>query len=416
MNNDTGRLWSARWLYLGFVLTGIGTTLLGCLLPNLITTWHMNDSRAGMLFAAQFAGASFGAAFVSHDYFKSIVRGYVLLIAGAGLIAYFADSSRSLLFLIFGLGLGLTMTATSMLTGSTFPMKRGAALSLLNACWCFGALLCPMVASLWTTRWPAAKLFLALAVAFAVVVLLNRRVHSALASDFSDAGVERGQFPLMLILSFALVAFLYVGVEASVSGWMMAYVGRLTAAHNPLPPIAVSCFWIALLCGRAIAPVVLRRISEAKLLIASTLGAFASVLLLVLNYTPLGIVLSATSSGLAFGPIYPLCLAKVLSLAKDSPRTKWIFGISGLGGALLPWLTGELSANNESLSIGLFVPLCALGIMLVLELFIGLRSSLLGATKEVCRGRRISNSVVGLVSGRINVWRRERDSNPRYRC
>jgi len=172
-----------------------------------------------------------------------------------------------------------------------------------------------------------------------------------------------------------LVAFLYVGVEVSVGGWMMAYVRRVSAAHDAWPPLAVSSFWIALLCGRVIAPTVLRRISEAELLTASLLGAFVSVLLLILNRTPFGIVLSAASSGLAFGPIYPLCLAKVLALANDSPRTKWIFGISGLGGALLPWLTGTLSANNGSLSVGLTIPLSALGIMLVIQLFITQRSS-----------------------------------------
>src|SRR6266852_3123602 len=375
---DPSRAWSVRWLFLGFVLTGVGTTLLGCILPALSKIWHMNDDRAGILFAAQFSGAAFGASFVSHDYFGSVVRGYLLLIASALSIAYFADSSRVWHFVVFGLGLGLTMTATSMLTGSTFRAHRGAALSLLNACWGLGAVLCPAMTSLWIRRWTPGKLFLTLAVALVIVLLLIGRRRSAFPSNRRDpSDAERGPFPLHLILGVALIAFLYVGVEVSVSGWMMSYVHRLTASGNPWPPIAVSCFWIALLCGRAVAPAVLQRMSEADLLTASVLAAFISVLLLLLNRTPLGIVLSATSSGLALGPIYPLCLAKVLALANDSPKTKWIFGISGLGGALLPWLTGKLSAHNGSLTIGLIVPLFALGIMLVHQLGITQRSSLL---------------------------------------
>jgi fucose permease len=368
---DRARSWSIGWLYAGFVLTGFGTTLLGCLLPTLMISWRINDSRAGILFAAQFTGAALGATLVSRDLFNSILRGYILLIAGAASIAYFGNSPYVVLFFVFGLGLGLAMTASSMLMGSLFRTHRGSVLSILNACWCLGAVLCPVVASWWIRRLPAANLFFALAITALVVLVFLRRI----SPDSADAGFNvpaysvRGS-ALAVILSFALIAFLYVGVEASVSGWMMAYVRRLTLVQNSWPPLTVSCFWIALLCGRAIAPVVLRPLSEDDLLTLCVAGAFASVLLLILNRTPVGIVLSAASAGLLLGPIYPLCLAKVLALSNDSPKTKWIFGTSGLGGALLPWLTGKRSADKRSLSLGLMVPLLALGIMLIQVVFV----------------------------------------------
>jgi FHS family glucose/mannose:H+ symporter-like MFS transporter len=66
-------------------------------------------------------------------------------------------------------------------------------------------------------------------------------------------------------------------------------------------------------------------------------------------------------------PIFPLCLAKVLKLTHNSPDSKWIFAISGLGGAVLPWITGELSAHTGSLRIGLLVPVFALGAMMILD-------------------------------------------------
>jgi FHS family glucose/mannose:H+ symporter-like MFS transporter len=186
---------------------------------------------------------------------------------------------------------------------------------------------------------------------------------------------DQGRSPLLLIAAFALVGFLYVGVEASVSGWMMAYVRRHAAAHDVLAPVAVSCFWIALLCGRAIALAVLRRISEEQLLNISLLGAFIAVLFLVIGRSPLSIIFAATVSGLLRGPIYPLCLAKILAFANDSPRTKWIFGICGFGGALLPWLTGKLSTYRGSLSVGLIIPLAALALMIFLELLAAQKSS-----------------------------------------
>jgi fucose permease len=355
-------------MYVGFVLTGLGTTLLGCALPTLIANWHLNDARAGGLFAAQFAGSALGAALVTHDFFHSIIRGYVLLAVGALSLACFNGSPRSWLFLIFGLGLGLTMTATSMLTSALFPANRGAALSLLNACWGLGAVLCPGLVSFWVFRWGIATLYLAFGLVSAVVLLFAKRLPPAMSPNSTiGSGMAGGRSPLRLITAFALVGFLYVGVEASVSGWMMAYVRRLTSAHDLWAPVAVSCFWIALLGGRAVAPALLRRISEEQLLSISLGCAFVGVLLLIGDRSGLTIILSATISGLVLGPIYPLCLAKILALANDSPRTKWIFGACGFGGALLPWLTGKISAYKGSLSVGLVVPLGALAVMILLQ-------------------------------------------------
>jgi MFS transporter, FHS family, glucose/mannose:H+ symporter len=368
--HNTVRSRLVRWLYVGSVLTGAGTTLLGCMLPALIAQWHMNDARAGVLFAAQFSGAALGALLVGHDYFRSLVRGYLLLIGSGLSLALFADYSPVMLFLIFGFGLGLTMTATSLLTGRMFSERRGAVLSLLNAYWGLGAVLCPGLVSLWTRRWAPEKLFFALVISAGItfLLLMNARRPGGFteSADLIGSGVR--PWPTRPILNLAFVAFLYVGVETSVSGWMMAYVHRSVTLGSAWPPIAVSSFWIALICGRAVTPAVLRRISETGLLTASVAGALGSVLLLLLNRTPFGMVLSAAASGLALGPIYPLCLAQILTLSNDSPRVKWVFASAGFGGALLPWLTGRLSAFDGSLSAGLIVPLLTLGIMLVLQL------------------------------------------------
>src|SRR5579884_3198098 len=75
-------------LYFGFVLTGIGTTLLGCALPALSAAWKLNDSASGLLFAAQFIGSSSGALLVQSRLDSSILRGYFLLVACSTLIAF----------------------------------------------------------------------------------------------------------------------------------------------------------------------------------------------------------------------------------------------------------------------------------------------------------------------------------------
>ena len=176
-----------------------------------------------------------------------------------------------------------------------------------------------------------------------------------------------GHIQLRSVLIIAIIGFLYVGTEVSISGWMMTYVGRLPISSQAWAPIATSCFWVALLCGRTLVPIVVRWLSEAQLLTSSLAAAFLCAVLLLLSRVPLAIVLSATLAGLMLAPIFPLALAKVLTLSHGSPETKWVFAISGLGGAVLPWITGELSDHSGSLRIGLLVPVFALGTMIILD-------------------------------------------------
>src|SRR5579884_1181261 len=147
-------------LYFGFVLTGIGTTLLGCALPALSAAWKLNDSASGLLFAAQFIGSSSGALLVQSRLDSSILRGYSLIIAGGILISVLRGHLAPLFFVVFGLGLGQAMTATSMTFGRIYSSSRGASLSLLNAAWGFGAVICPWIASFWARFRPSDWLFL----------------------------------------------------------------------------------------------------------------------------------------------------------------------------------------------------------------------------------------------------------------
>jgi fucose permease len=148
---------------------------------------------------------------------------------------------------------------------------------------------------------------------------------------------------------------------------MMTYVHRMPTSSKLWAPIAASSFWIALVCGRALVPVALKWTSEARLFTSSLTIAFIGIILLLLSHTLVAIVLSVVLAGLMLGPIFPLCMATALTLTNDSLKTKWIFAVPGLGGAVLAWMTGRVSAYDGSLRAGLMVPAFALGAMIVLR-------------------------------------------------
>jgi fucose permease len=356
-------------LYFGFVLTGIGTNLLGCILPALSAAWNLSDSHSGFFFTAQFAGSSTGALLMQSDLNKSILRGYLLLIAGAIAFAFCHGHFAAFFLFCFGLGLGSVMTATSMLFGRMYTTKRGASLSLLNAFWGLGAVACPLIATAWEKFHSSNSLYLGMALAAAVplfLLVLHSSYLSRLRDEVTILSGRKSKFSLLIPL--AIFAFLYVGVESSISGWMMTYIHRLPLSSGLYAPIATSLFWIALLIGRSVAPVVLQKISETALLTITLCILLASNGLLLLSYTPFMSLTSASLAGLMMAPIFPLCLSRVLAIASGPSESRWVFAVSGLGGAVLPWITGQVATVFGSLRTGLAVPLVAGVVMLLLQL------------------------------------------------
>ncbi len=368
------RLISVMWLHVAFAATGFGTTLLGCLLPALHSAWNLTDAQAGFLFACQFTGASLGALLVREDLFRSIQQGYLVMVASAVVLGTLHGYAAAVVFFFFGIGMGWAMTAINMVGGTVFE-RPGAALSLLNASWSVGAALSPVLAVRWGRYWPPMRIYFVVAVGFAAIALILRHYRvNLLGNSVRRVRVSQRATPWLLIAGFSLLAFLYVGVEVSVSGWMMTFVHRLPIGGGLWAALITSCFWLALLCGRLLAPAALLQVSESRLLLAAMIVACCSVISILLNHSPTAIFLSAVSAGLALAPIFPLCASRVLALTHQSPQTKWLFSVAGMGGAILPWLTGRLSTRTGSLRDGLLVPVVALGIMIVCFVLIARRS------------------------------------------
>jgi MFS transporter, FHS family, glucose/mannose:H+ symporter len=358
--------WLEPLLHLGFALTGVGTVLLGSILPRLSAQWHLRDKDAGLLLLVQFAMSASGALLVRRNFWKTLAWGYGLMSGGA--FAVFLLQQRSLpAFGVFGLGLGLAMTSTTMLTSRRYPQRMGAALALLNFSWSAGSVACPLLAAQFLRHATGSTVFVLVgltALPFAFLPLLGDRddLHASAVPGPAPAGLREAT----TIVYFAFLAFLYVGIEATVGNWMSTYASRTTAWSAARSTLAVAVFWAALLLGRALTPVMLTRVPEQRLYRVSVFATIAGVLVLLSAHTPLTILSGAAVTGLSLAPLFPLILALFLAEIGESNNTGWVFAVAGLGGAVLSWLTGIVSSDTGSLRIGLLVPGSAALLMLLM--------------------------------------------------
>ena len=69
-------------MHAAFVLAGLGTMLLGPILPLLSRQWQMRDAQSGLLLLAQFCGATVGGATVSSRLRRDLLVGFLAAAAG----------------------------------------------------------------------------------------------------------------------------------------------------------------------------------------------------------------------------------------------------------------------------------------------------------------------------------------------
>ncbi len=137
-----------RLLFVGFVVNGVVTVILGPILPVLIARWGLNDSQAGAFFPTQFIGSWLGtlvssAVIARKGYRLPIGIGYAMLglgVAGLSSPNIFGALAATA---VFGFGYGMLTPGTNLYIAETGGARRAAALSLVNFTWGIGAVACP---------------------------------------------------------------------------------------------------------------------------------------------------------------------------------------------------------------------------------------------------------------------------------
>lgn len=361
-------------LYLSFILIGICTTILGPILPALSARWNMNDAHAGSLFTAQFIGSSLGGLLAAIQPFKSTAIGFIAVALGLALLTVSTPLVAVPVLFMYGLGVGLVLTGINLTVSSMAGGNRGTALSWLNFFWSLGATICPLLAAVFIGHrlLPAFLLVLpACCVCMAVLVVLRGQLKTAAASPHTASTESADRSVRFFVAYFAALLFLYVGIETALGGWLSTLATRLPhpGAMGAFAISASSFFWLALLVGRGLSPLLLKLVPETVLQPLAVACSVASICLLLVARSYTDIAIASSLVGFSLAPVFPLSLSFFLSHADKSKSAGMVFAICGLGGAALPWMTGAVSSYRHSLQWGLSIPLVAALFMLGLSLY-----------------------------------------------
>ncbi|MDE2979030.1 MAG: hypothetical protein OXU63_16140 [Acidobacteriota bacterium] len=376
-------------LYAGFLLTGVATVLLGPLLPELSREWSLPVDELAPLFVAQFLASALGSLLSSYRQGLSLVLGYLLIGVGLLSLAIAAWPLAVAAVAATGLGLGLAIPATNLRVAHSQPARRGAALSSLNLVWGAGAVACPLLFAVRPrgTSSDAVLVILAVAAGLVLVLLLRTpggaeaRADLAGASAPSRSAAPAGQ--AVALVAIAAILFLYVGIENAVGGWLVSLADQFQPARTAASLWIGSGFWAALLASRAIAPLLLRRISEPALYATGIALAGAGLFGLLAGRSQAQVAVAAVAVGAGLAPLFPLTVSFLaeLTAATRSRSTGWVFALAGTGGAALHWLTARIAGGADRLAAGFVAPMAGLALLALLALLFGLLRRLGGTTQ-----------------------------------
>jgi MFS transporter, FHS family, glucose/mannose:H+ symporter len=364
-------------VHAGFVLTGIVTTMLGPLLPILSMRWTLSDRQAGYLFTAQFASSTLGvmsstAMVRKFGHRATLLLGLILMAAGTGMLAQGSWGPGLISICLYGAGMGVTAPTSNLLISDLNSTRRASALNWLNFSWGVGAVGCPFIVAMLQPLNHIAWFLYGTALQLVVIAVLVAGVQ--FPADLIHCPPTHAprmnpwKSPFVVILG--TLFFVYGGTENSLGGWVASYARRLESGPASAWVMTPSLFWGALVVGRALAPIILRKIGETTLASGSLALATGGVTVLLAAQSTAGVLLGAGMAGFGLSCVFPISIAMLAHwFGEMASRVGGLmFALAGLGGASLPWLVGALSTHFGKLQSGLFVPLAGSATMLLLYL------------------------------------------------
>jgi MFS transporter, FHS family, glucose/mannose:H+ symporter len=358
---------SIFWLAAGFLLAGLGTVMLGPIMPTLLHDWRLTDQQGGLLLAAKFVGAFLGGVLVPRQLRLGVLGGMVFAGAGFGAFALCGGLlSWAVCLFVSGFGLGQIIASTNIVVGRRYREHTGSALASVNFFWSLGAVACGLIAAAALPRFHLRGPLLAFAGLFLVTGLgglLNPSRDAANETEPSMADAEG--LPARALMRFAVLLFLYGGLETCMTGWLTTYTLRFSDVRLLGGQSAIVLLWSALTAGRAISSAALRVMREATLQrIGLGLSALLIAALVTTRHGPL-LSLYCVLLGLSLAPFFPTTFALLMKRRPTAREAGFILAVSGLGAALFPWMMGFVSTQSGSLRIAMAVP-AALALALLL--------------------------------------------------
>ncbi len=365
---------------------GIILLLVGPLVPNLMKTFGVGESLAGLLLAMGSLGFVAGPLFAGAVIDRINVRAALLVGFGIELVAL-ALFGLSPVFVAaiaanFIMHLGSSFVETAANVMPTLTERKGTAHAVMNLVHMFfsvGAFVGPFLIGLYlgaTGEWRPVLFFAlvptGLLLAWTLSVRFPRKDGAATsAGAFAHLGsVLRTPYAIY----GAVTLLLYVGAEVGVSSWVVYYLQEELGLSAVGSTAGLSVLWIAIMVGRYANSILGNRFSSTALVTVSGVAGAAGVVVFLFAQSGLAAYAALAWVGVCLSGVFPNVMAELNN--REPEKTGTVTAVMAMGAAtgagLFQWFVGFL-AENASLTAAFVTP-AVLQLLLVISFWAAVRS------------------------------------------
>ncbi len=332
-----------------FILMGAVTSLFGPLLISFAHRFHVSLASAGVSLSMYFIGAAIGT-LPGWQGLRRLEGRVVLAIALSTIALGAAGAVLSRLWPLFlasvfliGVGFGALDISLNTLLARTSPAGRARRLSVSNAGYGIGAVICPLVIIVLAPHnFPA--LFAGLCGLALLLSTLTRGVHAPpQGTEPRQAEISRMKEQRRPILvTFVCAYIFYVAVETSSSGWMATQLHGVGYTES-IGSLVTAGFWMGMAVGRLLGGPLHHWLAEKKLVLIGL--ALATALSLVAHADPLAPV-AYPLLGLVVASVFPMGLIWYTKLCPhDSDGLSMLIIFMMIGGVGGPGIVSLLISH-----------------------------------------------------------------------
>ena len=368
-----------KWLlHIIFLLTGVGTVLIGQALPIMAAHFSLNDFQVSFFFPSQFAGSILGSLITNklgmrNNYMLGAVTGAAALAAGALLLNIPSFAFALIGFFIIGGGIGLTLPAINMMVIDAEPERAGPNLYILNFCWGVGAIICkPFVDYFRTAEGLGAATYLIALPLFISCAALAWTARGRAAERRKAMALPPDDTPIWqtpLAWTIALFNFVHVGFESGMGGWLTTYTDRLEGSSFSGFFSPTLLYFTLFVAGRGVAPAMFRFLDENKMLFLGLSIMLLGMIVTLAADNVSTLMIGAAVAGFGTSWIFPTNVSRFSKTfgPGSTRRATPLFICGTLGAVVVTWLIGYLSNRSGDLRYGMFVLGGSIAVLLALQ-------------------------------------------------
>lgn len=291
-----------------------------------------------------------------------------MVVGTTSLVAYVAAPGWPVL-LAASTGVGLTGGLVDSVINAYVALHHGSrVMNLLHASFGIGATAGPIIVASALARgmsWRVGYVILAtFEMILLVVVVAMRRKWPAVAPE---RAAEPRSRPGRDVFGMLGMFFLYVGIEGTAGAWAYTLLAEGRGWSQLAAGVWVSTYWGGLTGGRLVLGALGDRAAASAVLNLSTIGTVAGALLLWLRPAGLGVV-GLPVLGLSLAGIFPTLVTLTparVGIGRAPTVIGYQIAAASLGGSALPWLAGRLVAASSLESLGPYLLVCAIAMMVL---------------------------------------------------